>query len=265
MDESNLSRRKMIAAVGLAGASTLVGGRTLFAQAEAMPAELGDYFKPSNFFADGQWRLPKLPYAFDALEPHIDAKTMELHHDKHHKAYVDNLNKALKKIADAKGDLEPGVVEGLQRDVSFNLGGHTMHSIFWGIMAPNAGGEPNGKVAELLNNTFGDFKAFKAYFTKIGTTIKGSGWAVLAFSPISGTLVTYALKDQDSTQPGGVMPILAVDVWEHAYYLKYQNDRAAYLAAWFDTINWTAVNALLGVHVAKDEPLRWGDAFKPGK
>ena len=229
MDSSNLSRRNMIAAVGLAGASTLVG-RTLFGQAEKMDDNMGamleDYFKPSNFYADGEWKLPKLPYDVAALEPHIDAKTMELHHDKHHKAYVDNLNKALKKVADAKGDLEPGVVEVLQRDVSFNLGGHANHS-FWGIMAPNAGGEPTGKVAELINGTFGDFKAFKAYFTKVATTIKGSGWAVLAFAPVSQTLVTYALKDQDGQQPAGVMPILAVDVWEHAYYLKYQNNRAA--------------------------------------
>lgn len=259
MDDSNLTRRNMLAAVAVGGATTLLGARSLFAQAGpggmADATGLMSYFKPTNFFDNGEWKLPALPYAADALEPHIDAKTMELHHGKHHKAYVDNLNKALKKIADAKGDLEPSAVEALQRDVSFNMGGHVMHSIFWAIMGKGPdgqmGGEPTGKVAELIAAQFGDYAKFKAYFTKVATTVKGSGWAVLAHSPVSQSLVTYALKDQDSTQPAGVMPILAVDVWEHAYYLKYQNNRAAYVEAWFNTINWTAVNALIGMHQAK--------------
>ncbi|RYG69587.1 superoxide dismutase, partial [bacterium] len=207
-----------------------------------------EYFKPTNFFDGGEWKLPKLPYGFDALEPHIDAKTMEIHHGKHHKAYVDNLNKALKKLSTAS-ELEPGAVESLQRDISFNMGGHVMHSMFWGTMGKGPdgkmGGEPTGKVAELINAAFGDYAKFKAYFTKVATSVKGSGWAVLAHSPVSQSLVTYALKDQDSTQPAGVMPILGVDVWEHAYYLKYQNNRGAYVEAWFNTINWTAVNALI--------------------
>ena len=252
MDSTNLTRRNMMAAVAAGGATTLLAGRTLFGQQMAGgDASAAGYFKPSNFYSNGEWTLPKLPYGYDALEPHIDAKTMEIHHDKHHKGYVDNLNKAVKKLA-SPGDLEPGAVEALQRDISFNLGGHTMHSIFWGIMGPDAngkmGGEPTGPIADLLDKTFGNYAAFKAYFAKVAGTVKGSGWGVLAFSPISQTLVTYALKDQDSTQAAGVMPILGVDVWEHAYYLKYQNDRAKYVDAWFNTINWSSVNLLLGTH-----------------
>ena len=258
MDSNELSRRNLLAAVAVGGASTLLGARSLFAQTE--PGGMADatglmaYFKPTNFFDNGEWKLPALPYGVDALEPHIDAKTMEIHHGKHHKAYVDNLNKALKKLATAS-DLEPGAVESLQRDISFNMGGHVLHSIFWAIMGKGPdgtmGGEPTGKVSEKIATQFGDFAKFKTYFTKVATSVKGSGWAVLAHSPVSQSLVTYAVKDQDSTQPAGVVPVLAIDVWEHAYYLKYQNERAKYVEAWFNTINWTAVNALIGMHAEK--------------
>lgn len=220
----------------------------------AKPAISG-YFNPVSFFADGEWKLPKLPYEYNALEPHIDAQTMELHHSKHHKAYVDNLNKALAKMKSLPADAEPGTIESLQRDISFNFGGHMLHSIFWGIMGPDAngkmGGEPTGVIADKINATFGNFAAFKAYFTKIATSLKGSGWAVLAHSPVGDQLVTFAAKDQDSTHAPGTMPILAIDVWEHAYYLKYQNKRADYVNAWFNTINWSAVNTFLGVHEEK--------------
>ena len=211
----------------------------------------GSYFAPSNFFANGEWKLPKLPYAYDALEPHIDAKTMELHHTKHHQAYVTNLNKALAAIKSLPDDASPQTVEALQRDVSFNMGGHALHSIFWGIIGPGTdgskmGGEPGEKVAQLINAQFGSFEKFKKYFTTVATTVKGSGWAILAYSPVSQSFVTYAVKDQDSHQPAGTMPILGVDVWEHAYYLKYQNDRAAYVKAWWETVNWTTVGSLIG-------------------
>lgn len=215
-------------------------------------AGLAAYFNPSNFFADGKWKLPTLPYDHNALEPHIDAQTMQLHHTKHHQSYVDNLNKALAKVKDLGNDAEPSVVEALQRDISFNFGGHTLHSIFWGIMGKDQsgkmGGEPTGAIAQKINDSFGSYDKFKAYFTKVATSIKGSGWAVLAHSPVGDQLITYALKDQDSTHAPGVMPVLLVDVWEHAYYLKYQNKRADYVNAWFNTINWSAVNLCMGVH-----------------
>jgi Fe-Mn family superoxide dismutase len=253
------TRRDLLTTSIPAIAITGLFGSALFAQDQAAHGEhdhaahgaAGGYFNPSNFFADGKWKLPKLPYEYNALEPHIDAQTMEFHHTKHHQSYVDNLNKALGKLKDLK-DAEPSAVEALQRDISFNFGGHTLHSIFWGIMGKDEsgkmGGEPTGVIAQKINDTFGDFAAFKAYFTKIATSLKGSGWAVLAHSPVGDQLVTYAVKDQDSTHAPGTMPVLAIDVWEHAYYLKYQNKRADYVNAWFNTINWSAVNMCLGVH-----------------
>lgn len=254
---TDLSRRDLLARSVPAVAVGSLFGSALFAQ-EHTPgahAAAGGYFAPTNFFADGKWKLPTLPYEHDALEPHIDAKTMELHHTKHHQSYVDNLNKALAKMKDLGQDAEPGVVEALQRDISFNFGGHVLHSVFWGIMGKDSsgkmGGEPSGAVAEKLNAAFGSFAAFKAYFTKIATSLKGSGWAVLAHSPVSDQLVTYAVKDQDSTHAPGTMPILAIDVWEHAYYLKYQNKRADYVNAWFNTINWESVGLCMGVHPTK--------------
>lgn len=224
-------------------------------EAHGAHAAQDGYFSPSNFFEGGKWKLPKLPYGYDALEPHIDAKTMELHHSKHHQSYVDNLNKALAKMKELGNDAEPGVVESLQRDISFNFGGHTLHSVFWGIMGKdergNMGGEPTGALADKLNSTFGSFEKFKAYFSKVATSLKGSGWAVLAHSPVGDQLVTYAVKDQDSTHAPGTMPILAIDVWEHAYYLKYQNKRADYVNAWFNTINWSSVAMCMGLHETK--------------
>jgi superoxide dismutase, Fe-Mn family len=209
------------------------------------------YFAPSNFFSNGEWTLPKLSYDYAALEPHIDSATMELHHSKHHKAYVTNLNKALKTMNELKADeADPRVVESLQRDISFNMGGHALHSTFWGIMGPDSkaqmGGEPSGTIATAITNQFGGFANFKTYFTQVAMSIKGSGWAVLALSPVSRQLVTMALKDQDGSHAAGTLPVLLVDVWEHAYYLKYQNRRADYVAAWFNTINWSAVNMLMG-------------------
>ena len=246
------------AASGLFGLDSLLAAapEPEDAAAEGGMKETSAYFSPSNFFANGEWKLPKLPYAYNALEPSIDAKTMEIHHTKHHQAYVTNLNKATKALKSIKGaEIEPNVVESLQRDISFNLGGHTLHSIFWAIIGPNAagkmGGDPSGTIAQKINATFGDYVNFKAYFTKVATSVKGSGWAVLAHSPIGDQLVTYSVKDQDSTHAPGTMPILGIDVWEHAYYLKYQNDRAAYVKAWFDTINWDNVNLLLDLHSSK--------------
>jgi superoxide dismutase, Fe-Mn family len=247
----SLTRRGLLRSTIPAAAFAVAGGGLFGSIASAKPAASDGYFAPSNFFADGEWKLPKLPYAYDALEPHIDAKTMEIHHAKHHQAYVTNLNKALKQMKELPDDVTPQTVEALQRDVSFNMGGHALHSIFWGIIGPGAesskmGGEPAGGLIEAINAQFGSFAKFKKYFSTVATTVKGSGWAILGFSPVSRSLVTYAVKDQDSTHPAGVMPILGVDVWEHAYYLKYQNDRAAYVKAWWETINWTSVGTLMG-------------------
>jgi Fe-Mn family superoxide dismutase len=193
--------------------------------------------------------LPALPYAFDALEPHIDARTMEIHHGKHHQAYITNLNAAL----DAHPDLAALSIEDLLRGienvpaairgaVTNNGGGHHNHSLFWTIMSPNGGGAPTGELAEAINATFGSFDAFKDTFTKGGVTRFGSGWSWLVVDG-DGKLQAYATLNQDSPLMQGHTPILGLDVWEHAYYLHYQNRRPDYIAAFWNVVNWEQVAA----------------------
>jgi len=195
--------------------------------------------------------LPALPYEVAALEPHIDAQTMTIHHGKHHQAYVDNLNKALEGHADLQGksindlirDLN-ALPEAIRTAVRNNGGGHANHSLFWTLMAPNAGGAPTGKIADIITNQFGGFDTFKADFQKAGIGRFGSGWAWLV-KKADGSFAIESTANQDSPIMEGKTPILGCDVWEHAYYLKYQNRRADYLAAWWNVVNWGAVNAAL--------------------
>lgn len=190
--------------------------------------------------------LPALPYAFDALEPHIDARTMEIHHGKHHNAYVTNLNKALegqaglagKSIHDLLGGIKD-VPEGIRQAVINNGGGHANHSLFWQIMGPGGGGAPSGALGDAINSTFGSFDSFKETFSKNGATRFGSGWSWLVVS--GGKLKAYATLNQDSPLMQGDTPILGLDVWEHAYYLNYQNRRPDYIAAFWNVINWDQV------------------------
>ncbi len=192
--------------------------------------------------------LPKLPYAYDALEPHIDARTMEIHHSKHHAAYVNNLNAALEAHAALKekpveqllADLN-AVPEAIRTAVRNNGGGHANHTTFWTIMGPGGGGEPTGSLKKEIETAFGSFAGFKEEFAKAAMTRFGSGWAWLILDP-SGKLKVISTANQDSPISDGAKPILMVDVWEHAYYLKYQNRRADYVAAWWNTVNWAEVN-----------------------
>ena len=190
--------------------------------------------------------LPDLPYSHDALEPHIDARTMEIHHGKHHAAYVTNLNTALEKASDLQGkgieEILRGidsVPESVRNAVRNNGGGHANHSLFWEIMGPNGGGKPSGALAEAIDSAFGDFGSFKSKVTDAGKTRFGSGWAWLVVA--GGGLQVYSTANQDSPYMQGHTPILGVDVWEHAYYLKYQNRRPDYLEAWWNVVNWQEV------------------------
>jgi Fe-Mn family superoxide dismutase len=189
------------------------------------------------------FELPKLAYAYDALEPHIDARTMEIHHSKHHQAYITNLNAAI-----AGTDLEGKTIEEILQNckdkpaVRNNGGGFWNHNLFWEVMAPNAGGTPTGELAQAINDAFGTFEAFKDAFAKAGTTRFGSGWAWLCVE--NGKLVVCSTANQDNPLMGEGCtgtPILAMDVWEHAYYLHYQNRRPDYINAFFNVINWDAV------------------------
>ena len=195
--------------------------------------------------------LPALPYAFDALEPHIDAKTMEIHSQKHHKAYVDNLNNALKDHAElAAYDIVSllrnikSVPEAIRPAVINNGGGHHNHSLFWEIMAPNAGGEPTGAIGEAIKAAFGDFTKFKDTVKQNALTQFGSGWSWLVWDPAASAIKAIKKPNQDSPLMDGHVPLLGCDVWEHAYYLKYQNLRAGYVDAWWNVVNWKKVDEL---------------------
>ncbi len=191
--------------------------------------------------------VPALPYDYTALEPHIDEQTMRIHHDKHHAAYVTNLNAALEKHPELQSksidDLLKGInsiPEEIRTAVRNNGGGHANHTMFWEIMGPKGGGAPTGAIGEAITSTFGGFDSFKEQMNKAGTTRFGSGWAWLVDA--GGKLVVESSANQDSPIMEGKKPIIGIDVWEHAYYLKYQNKRPDYLAAWWNTISWDAVN-----------------------
>jgi Fe-Mn family superoxide dismutase len=193
------------------------------------------------------FELPPLPYDYSALEPHVDEQTMRIHHDKHHATYVNNLNTALEKAPDLQGksieqllrDIN-SVPEDIRTAVRNNGGGHANHTLFWEIMGPSGGGQPSGALAEAINSSFGGFDGFKEQFAKAATTRFGSGWAWLLAD--GGKLEIISTANQDSPLMEGRTPILGLDVWEHAYYLKYQNRRPDYITAWWNTINWDAVN-----------------------
>ena len=197
------------------------------------------------------YALPDLDYAYNALEPHIDARTMEIHHSKHHQTYINNVNGILEKLG---GDLAGMSVEDLLANigkipedsrggVDFNGGGTDNHNIFWKTMKPGGGGEATGAVADAINSAFGDFAGFKDAFTKDTIGVKGSGWCWLLAK--GGAVEIKAMPNQTSPRTEGATPILGIDVWEHAYYLNYQNRRPDYIAAWWNVINWDKVNALL--------------------
>lgn len=193
------------------------------------------------------YELPALPYAFDALEPHIDALTMEIHHDRHHGTYVTKLNDAVKgnaeleqkSIEDLISNLD-AVPENIRTVVRNNGGGHANHSLFWNLLSPNGGGEPTGKLAEAINSTFGSFDKFKEEFAAAAAGRFGSGWAWLVVD--GGKLAITSTPNQDNPLMEGKKPVLGLDVWEHAYYLKYQNKRPDYISAFWNVVNWDAAN-----------------------
>jgi Fe-Mn family superoxide dismutase len=227
-----LSRRELLLTAGAGAAALAVSPLTALAQAGAKPA----------------YTLPKLPYAYDALEPHIDKETMMIHHDKHHQAYVDNLNKFLSKQPSLYGKpidevlREPDKIDkDIRTAVLNNGGGHANHTMFWEIMAPKAGGKPSGALAKAIDASFGSFDKFQEAFSTAAIGVFGSGWAWLV--PIKGKLEIVQKPNQFTPVNDGHTPILGIDVWEHAYYLKYRNLRAAYIKAWWNVVNWPDVAA----------------------
>ncbi|PYI50678.1 Fe-Mn family superoxide dismutase [Paenibacillus flagellatus] len=216
------------------------------------PADRTEPLAPEGTWADpvartkpvpiGGHTLPPLPYPYDALEPHIDAETMRLHHDKHHKSYVDGLNKAETMMEQARKSGQFDLIKHWEREAAFNGAGHYLHTIFWSTMSPKGGGKPNGPVAAQIDRDFGGFDAFKKHFTAAADKVEGGGWAILVWSPRSHRLEILQAEKHQNLSQWDVVPLLPLDVWEHSYYLKYKNERPKYIDAWWNVVNWPHVN-----------------------
>ena len=187
------------------------------------------------------YSLPDLPYDFGALEPHYSAEVLELHHDKHHAAYVKGANETLEKLDAARSSDDFAAIVGLQKSLAFNVSGHVMHSLFWKNLSPDGGGKPEGELQAAIEEHFGDFEAFKAQLTAVTTSIQGSGWGALAWEPIGQRLIVEQVYDHQGNVGNGSGPILVIDAWEHAFYLQYKNVKADYVEAIWNIVNWTDV------------------------
>ena len=187
------------------------------------------------------YTLPDLDYDYGALAPHIAPEIMELHHSKHHAAYVAGANTALEKLAEARAAGDLANVPKLEKDLAFHLGGHLNHSIFWKNMSPSGGGGPDGELAEAIGEFFGSFDGFRKHFEAAANSLQGSGWALLVWDPLGRRLNINQLYDQQSNVPVGQLPLLQLDMWEHAFYLQYKNVKADYVTAWWNVVNWSDV------------------------
>ncbi|WP_018753452.1 Fe-Mn family superoxide dismutase [Paenibacillus sanguinis] len=209
-----------------------------------VPLETGGWRSPH---AEGQpvpiggHTLPPLPYPYDALEPYIDEKTMRIHHDKHHQTYVDDLNKAEKKLQEARKSGNFDLVKHWERELAFNGAGHYLHTIFWDIMNPEGGGKPEGELMAQIKRDFGSYEAFHKQFSEAAAKVEGGGWAILVWSPRSHRLEILTAEKHQNLSQWDVVPLLTLDVWEHAYYLKHQNARADYIKDWWNVVYWPAV------------------------
>nr|WP_154985920.1 Fe-Mn family superoxide dismutase [Paenibacillus xylanexedens] len=208
------------------------------APAETLPASAPVREKPVPI---GGHTLPPLPYAYNALEPHIDELTMRIHHDKHHQSYVDGLNVAEKKLAESRKKNNFELIKHWERELAFNGAGHYLHTIFWTIMNPAGGGKPTGMLAEQIKRDFGSYEAFKNQFTEAANKVEGSGWAMLVWSPRAHRLEILQAEKHQNLSQSDIVPLLPLDVWEHAYYLKHQNERKKYIEDWWNVVYWPAV------------------------
>ena len=188
------------------------------------------------------YSLPELPYDYSALEPHISGQIIELHHDKHHATYVGGANTTVDKLAEARDANDFGSIVGLEKTLAFNLSGHVLHSIYWKNMSPDGGGEPEGELAAAITEDFGSFAGFKNQLTQTTATVQGSGWGVLAWDPLGQQLIVQQVYDHQGNVGQGAVPLLVVDIWEHAFYLQYKNVKADYITAFWNLVNWADVS-----------------------
>ncbi len=227
-----IDRRTAVTALG---AGMLALGAGVRAESGLMTGAAG---------ADGKYTLPPLPYDYQALEPYLDEKTMRLHHDKHHQGYVNGLNAALDKLAEARRTGDLGAVKALSRDLAFNGSGHLLHTVFWTNLRPAAGNPgPSDALAVELKRCFGSVEALKAHFSAAAKGVEGSGWGLLVWEPAAGQMLVMQAEKHQNLTAWGVVPLLVLDVWEHAYYLTYQNDRGAYVDAFWKLVDWRNVEA----------------------
>lgn len=238
--DSSVSRRAAIGAIGLGGMGVAgaahAGTRGIFGGV-LQPSELGWNGET------GEYVLPPLPYDYNALEPLMDEETMRLHHDKHHAGYVRGLNRALSALADIRDQRgDASLIKHWSRELAFHGCGHLNHVIYWEVMtAPGTGGEPTGALAEAITRDFGSFEQFAAHFKAASGAVEGSGWGWLAYEPVAGKLLVLQGEKHQNLAVTGTVPLLGIDVWEHAYYLKYKNARGAYVSAFMDLVNWNRV------------------------
>ena len=188
------------------------------------------------------YTLPKLPYAYSALEPYISGQIIELHHDKHHAAYVKGANDTIEKIAAAREKDEYGAIVGLEKTLAFNVSGHVLHSIYWTNLSPDGGGKPEGELEAAIDEFYGSFEAFRNQLTHATSTVQGSGWGVLAWHPLGQRLLVEQVYDHQGNIGQGALPLLVLDIWEHAYYLQYKSAKADYIDAYWHLVNWPDVS-----------------------
>jgi Fe-Mn family superoxide dismutase len=229
-----LTRREMMKGLGVAGIALGLGGIYATAHGDSQ-------MKEGNPVQQGECMLPPLPYPYDALEPYIDKETMTIHHDRHHAGYVKGFNKAWKELSHARASDDYRLIKHWSRELSFHASGHVLHTLYWENMSPKAGEAPKEELAEAMNKSFGSFTRFMKHFIASAKAVEGSGWGIMAFEPYRGYLVILQAEKHQDLTIWGAYPLLVCDVWEHAYYLKYQNRRAEYVKNFFHVINWEEV------------------------
>jgi superoxide dismutase, Fe-Mn family len=242
LSTTELSRREALRLIGgaaaLVGAAATVRGQTIGGAVNPAATNV----TPQTGWRDGRYVLPPLAYAYEALEPHIDAQTMRLHHSIHHQSYVDGANRALDKLSEiAKGDGDAALSKHWARELAFHGSGHALHVLFWNNLSPNGGGEPSGRLAEALRRDFGSVENFRRLFSSVSGSVEASGWGILAHEKLSNRLVVLQAEKHQDIAVQGMTPLLAIDVWEHAYYLRYQNRRAEYVRAFMEVVDWNDV------------------------
>ncbi len=232
-----MSKRRdfIVSAVGLSAAA-MIGTNT------------AEIFAQGNSGKITQHELPPLPYDYDALEPYIDKATLTLHHDKHHAGYVRGLNRAEEMLAEARNNGDYSMLDHWLKKAAFHGGGHFYHSLYWKSMAPNGGGKPGDMLMQKLTEDFGSFDKFKEMFGVAAKSVEGSGWAILAMRPEDKRLLVFQTENHQKQTPLNVVPVMVIDVWEHAYYLKYQNKRGDYIDAWWNLVNWDFVEKGINMH-----------------